>query len=415
MTIPEPFLGLAVALGLGLLVGLQRQHAGSAVAGVRTFAIITLLGAGAGLLQPIAGAWAIGAGLLSVAALAWVGNASGSKEDRPRGMTTEAAMLLMFVVGVLVTVGQRPAAAVIGALCAVLLHMKDRLHRVARWLTDDDLRAIMQFAAVTLIILPILPDRDMGPFGALNPRHIWLLVVLVVGISLAAYLVHRVVGGNRGTLAAGLLGGLISSTATTAAFSRSARANASSAAGAAAAIAAASAVLYPRVAAELAVVAPGIWVRLVWPLGIMLTLSAVLCALVLLRSRRERTALEHVSNPSQLKSALFFAAMFAAVTLAAAASAHYWGSRGTLLVAALSGLTDLDAITLTVGEQAATGTVTPAYASAAILIAVVSNTLFKLGIVCVIGGRELVRHVWWYMAATAAAAAGLAAWLLAAE
>ena len=412
MTIPEPFLGLGIALGLGLLVGLQRQHAGSPVAGVRTFALITLLGAAAGLLHPVAGAWIIGAGLLSVAAVAWIGNLGGTKDGKQHGVTTEAAMLLMFVVGSLTTLDQRPAAAVIGAACAVLLHLKDRLHRVAKWLTDDDLRAIMQFAAVTLIILPLLPDRAMGPLDALNPRHIWLLVVLVVGISLAAYLVHRVLGGNRGTLAAGLLGGLISSTATTAAFSRSAKAQPKSALAGAAAIAAACAVLYPRVMAELAFVAPTVWTSVAWPLALMLLFSAALCTIVLIRCRRERAALEHASNPSQLKSALFFAAMFAAVTLAAAAANRYLGSQGTLLVAAVSGLTDLDAITLTVGEQAANGTVTPAYASGAILIAVASNTLFKLGIVCVIGGRALVAHIWWYMAATAAAAVMLAVYLL---
>jgi uncharacterized membrane protein (DUF4010 family) len=412
MTVPEPYLGLGIALGLGLLVGLQRQHAGSPVAGVRTFALITLLGAAAGLLHPVAGPWIIGAGLLSVAAVAWIGNSGGAKEGRPHGVTTEAAMLLMFAVGALATLDQQPAAAVIGAACAVLLHLKDRLHRVAKWLTDDDLRAIMQFAAVTLIVLPILPDRNMGPLDALNPRHIWLLVVLVVGISLAAYLVHRIIGGDRGTLLAGLLGGLISSTATTAAFSRHARAQPRSAAAGAAAIAAACAVLYPRVAAELAVVAPQLWTRLVWPLGLMLLLAAVLCAVVLVHCRREHTKLEKAHNPSQLKSALFFAAMFALVTLAAATANRYWGSQGTLLVAAVSGLTDLDAITLTMGQQAADGTVTPGYASGAIMVAVVANTLFKLGIVCVVGGRALVAHVWWYMAATAAAGGALAVVLL---
>lgn len=412
MTIPEPFLGLGIALGLGLLVGLQRQHAGSAVAGVRTFALITLLGAAAGLLHPVTGAWVVGAGLLAVAAVAWIGNLNRPKDNEAHGVTTEAAMLLMYAVGVLSTLDQRPAAAVIGAACAVLLHLKDSLHRVAKWLTDDDLRAIMQFAAVTLIVLPLLPDRDMGPFDALNPRHIWLLVVLVVGISLAAYLVHRVVGGSRGTLAAGLLGGLISSTATTAAFSRAAKTKPKSAATSAAAIAVASAVLYPRIATELAVVAPAIWMQLVWPLGLMLLASAALCAVVLLRGSKQTSEPQQAQNPSQLKSALFFAAMFAAVTLAAAAANHYLGSRGTLLVAAVSGLTDMDAITLTVGQQAAAGTVTPAYASGAILIAVTSNTLFKLGIVCVLGGRALVSHVWWYMAATALGAATLAGWLL---
>lgn len=412
MIIPEPFLGLGIALGLGLLVGLQRQHAGTAIAGVRTFALIALLGAGAGILHPMTGPWVIGAGLLSIAALAWVGNANAPKDGLQLGVTTEVAMLLVYTVGVLVMLDQRPAAAVIGAACAVLLHLKDRLHKVAKWLTEADIRAIMQFAALSLIILPILPNRDMGPLDAFNPHRIWLLVVLVVGISLAAYLVHRVVGGNRGTLIAGLLGGLISSTATTAAFSRASKAQPASAAAGAAAIAVASAVLYPRLAVELAFVAPNVWSELAWPLGVMLLLSGAISAIVLIHCRRERTVLDSVTNPSQLKSALFFAAMFAAVTLAAAAASHYWGSRGTLLVAAVSGLTDLDAITLTVGQQAASGAVTPAYASGAILIAVVSNTLFKMGIICVIGGRALVAHVWVYMAATVVAAGAMAGWLL---
>lgn len=417
MTIPEPFLGLGIALGLGLLVGLQRQHAGAPIAGVRTFALITLAGAAAGLLSTVTGGgggngWIISAGLLAVAAVAWIGNASRPPDGRPHGVTTEAAMLLMYLVGVLVFVDQRPAAAVIGAACAILLHLKDRLHRVAKWLTDDDLRAVMQFAAVTLIVLPVLPDADIGPFNALNPRDIWLMVVLVVGISLAAYLVHRVLGPNRGTLVAGLLGGLISSTATTAAFSRAAKSQPDSAPAAAAAIALASAVIYPRVAAELAVVAPAVWTQLAWPLGVMLLLTGLLAALILAYCRRQRTTLDSVRNPSQLKNALFFAGLFALVTLAAATATHFWGSRGTLGVAAISGLTDLDAITLTVGRQAAAGSIAPAQASAAILIAVASNTLFKFGIIATIAGRPLVRYTWWFTAGTVLAAGGLAAFLL---
>lgn len=412
MIVPEPFLGLGIALGLGLLVGLQRQHAGSPIAGVRTFALITLLGAAAGLLHPLTGPWVIAAGLLAIAALAWVGNAN-AKEGTQQGVTTEVAMLLMYVVGALVMLDLRPAAVVIGAACAVLLHLKDRLHRVANWLTDDDLRAIMQFTAVTLIVLPVLPNRSMGPLDALNPYHIWLLVVLVVGISLAAYLVHRVLGGNRGTLVAGLLGGLISSTATTASFSRAAKSQPASAAAGAAAIAVAGAVLYPRLAVEMAFVAPGVWSQLVWPLGVLLLATAVMCAFILVHCRNERASMERVSNPSQLKGAIFFAALFAGVTLASAAASHYWGTQGTLLVAAVSGLTDMDAITLTLGQQAAEGRITPAYASGAIMIAVVSNTLFKMGIVCVIGGKSLVAHLWWFMAATVAGAGALAWWLLA--
>jgi uncharacterized membrane protein (DUF4010 family) len=413
MTIPEPYLGLAIALGLGLLVGLQRQHAGSAIAGVRTFALITLLGAAAGMLTTPAGAWPIAAGLVALAGIAWVGNKTRTDGGGGgTGVTTEAAMLLMFLVGALVTLDQRPAAVVIGASCAVLLHLKTRLHRLATWLTDDDLRAIMQFVAVTLIILPVLPDKDMGPFDALNPRNIWFMVVLVVGISLAAYLAHRVLGPRRGMILGGLLAGLVSSTATTVAYSRAAKAQPSAAAPAAAAIALASTVLYPRIAVELAVIAPTIWATLVWPLGAMFVLSAIMSALILLACRRQKTEISNVSNPSQLKNALFFAAMFAVVSLATAAATHYWGQRGTIGVAALSGLTDLDAITLTVGKQAAGGSMPTAQAAAAVLIAVASNTLFKFGIVCVLGDAALRRHIWWYMAATAAGAVTLATILL---
>ncbi|MFT3686314.1 MAG: MgtC/SapB family protein [Phycisphaerales bacterium] len=414
MTIPEPYLGLGIALGLGLLVGLQRQHAGSAIAGVRTFALITLLGAAAGLLTAPAGGWPIAAGLVAIAAVAWVGNINRTdgRGGGGTGVTTEAAMLLMFLVGALVTLDQRPAAVIIGAACAVLLQLKTRLHRLATWLTDEDLRAIMQFVAVSLIVLPVLPDKDMGPFDALNPRNVWFMVVLVVGISLAGYLAHRILGPRRGMLLGGLFAGLVSSTATTVSYSRAAKSQPNSAAPAAAAIALASTVLYPRVAVELAVIAPSIWTSLAWPLGVMFVLSALMSGLILLACRRQKTEINNVSNPSQLKNALFFAALFAIVSLATAAATHYWGQRGTIGVAALSGLTDLDAITLTVGKQAHSGSMPAAQASAAVLIAIASNTLFKFGIVCVLGNAALRRHIWWYMAATAAGAATLAGLLL---
>jgi len=216
MNIESILLKLGVALGLGLLVGLQRERTASRVAGFRTFPLITALGALCALMAQSFGGSIVAVGLAALAAIVVIGNLALIKggEIDP-GLTTEAAMLVMYCVGAYLVVGQMAAAIAMGGVVAVLLHLKPQMHTLARALGDRDFKAVMQFVVVTLVILPVLPNRAYGPYQVLNPFHLWLMVVLVVGISLSGYVIYKCFGDKAGTFVGGILGGLISSTATT--------------------------------------------------------------------------------------------------------------------------------------------------------------------------------------------------------
>lgn len=399
MTVPlsEVFLQLGAALGVGLLVGLQRERSGSAIAGVRTFALLAMLGAVTAILAERFGAWTIAAGMVGVAALAVVGNMVRAPADESPGVTTEAAMLLIFAVGAMTVTGPMAAAVAVGAAAAVLLHIKPHLRGLIGRLSESDVKAIMQFAAIALIILPIVPDRPFGPFGVLNAHNIWLMVVLVVGISLLGYVAYRLVGERSGTALAGALGGLISSTATTASFARRSRGSPGAAGAAALAIILASTVVYGRVLVEVYAVAPRHFVVIAGPVGAMLAVSLVLAGVAWLRARDGQGVPPDQQNPAQLKGALLFAGLYAVVTVVVAAANHFFGHSGTYVVAAISGLTDMDAITLSTGRMASAGTLAPGQAATAIVIASMANLAFKTGMAAVIGGGALLRRLGWMM------------------
>jgi len=207
---------LAIALGLGLLVGLQREHVTKRLGGVRTFPLVTMLGAISGLLAQSFGGWMVAAGLLALTGIIVIGDLAELREDKlDPGVTTEVAMLLMFVIGAYLVVGRREVAIALGGAVAVLLQFKGELHGIARKLGEDDLRAIMQFVLISCIILPVLPDKTYGPYAVINPRNIWLMIVLIVGLSLSGYIAYKFFGSKVGVVLSGILGGLISSTATT--------------------------------------------------------------------------------------------------------------------------------------------------------------------------------------------------------
>ena len=200
---------LATALGLGLLVGLQREWEQNPVAGIRTFALASLFGALCGVMGFAYSGWVIASAFLAFTSMVILGNLSRVREKGPdSGLTTEMALLVMFAVGVITVHGYRMIAVVTAGTVMVLLQSKKRLHGMVRLIGEDDLREISRLVLAGLVILPALPNREMGYLGVLNPFAIWLMVVLIVGISLAAYLAQKFLGGNKGAALAGLVGGL---------------------------------------------------------------------------------------------------------------------------------------------------------------------------------------------------------------
>lgn len=392
--IPQPFVQLAVALGLGLLVGLQRERVDSAIAGIRTFALITMLGAVAAHLGRAFGGWVIAVGLLAVAALVVSGNLIRLKEGTAEaGQTTEFTALLMYGVGALVVIGPMPLAVVLAGAVAVLLHMREPLHRFVDRIGEDDVKAIMQFVLIALVILPVLPDQPMGPYDVLNPYQIWWMVVLIVGLSLAGYVAFKLFGGRAGAVLGGVMGGVISSTATTVSYARRTREDEEGSRLAALVVMLASTVVYGRVLVEIAAVAPRSFRALAPPVAAMLGLSIALCAVMWFFSRKRKDEPPNPGNPAELKSALAFGALYALVLLAVAFARDRFGTAGLYTVAAISGLTDMDAITLSTSRLVEGGGLAPDSGWRAIILASMSNLVFKAGIVAALGSRKLLWQV----------------------
>lgn len=385
---------LGVALGLGLLVGLQRESAASPLAGLRTFPLVTLLGAACALLSAGTNGLVLAAGLVAVAAATAMGNAARIRAGAPEpGITTEIALVLMYALGAYVVVGHRAAAVVLGGTIAVLLHFKAELHGLVKRLGGSDLRAVMQFVLLALVVLPILPDAAFGPYAVFNPHEMWLMAVLIVGLSLAGYVTLKFFGERAGIVVGGLLGGLISSTATTVSWARLTRGRPETARAAALVVVIASTVVYGRVLAEIATVA-----RSFLPVAAprILVLAALLAASALalwLTTRGEAPVTADGQQPASLKTAFTFAALYGAVLLAVALVNDRFGARGLYAVSAISGLTDVDAITLSVSRLVASGQATPDLGARLVVVGVLSNLAFKGVMAALLGDARLRRFV----------------------
>ncbi|HEV8630474.1 MAG TPA: MgtC/SapB family protein [Thermoanaerobaculia bacterium] len=393
MDLVDIFVRLGIALGLGLLVGLQRERAAGGIAGFRTFPLVTLSGALCAELSLGFGGWVLAAGFLALAALVVVGNmASISAGDPSPGITTEVAVLLMFAVGAFLFVGPPQVAVAVAAATAVLLQLKQELHGFAARLGEEDVRAVMQFAVVTLIVLPILPNRAYGPYHVLNPRQIWWMVVLIVALSLAAYVGYKLLGTRGGTWLAGILGGLVSSTATTVAYARRVSAGDAGVGVAAQVILTASAIVYLRVLVMIGVVAAPLLARAALPLLLMMATLGLFALRGGDRQGVEQEPTPH-SNPTELRTALVFGAVFALVLLAVAWAKQRLTSGGLFAVAGLSGLVDLDALTLSTAQLARRGGLPGDLVWRLVVCGSLANLLFKAVVVGLWGNAALLRRI----------------------
>ncbi len=388
----EIFLRLGVALILGLLVGLQREAKKIELAGIRTFALVSLFGAVCGMLMETLGAWFPVAGLVAVGFAIVFANfqyPAPVSEGHPR-TTTVIAALLVFAIGVYLMRGSLSVAMALGGTVAVLLYSKQPLKEFLARFGPGDLRAIIQFVLIALVILPLLPDENYGPYAVLNPHEAWFMVVLIVGISLGGYLAYQIAGAATGMLLGGLLGGLISSTATTVSYARQSKHLPDIARPAAFVIAAASTVVYARLLVEVAVVAPGLFGQFAPPLLLMLGTGACVAGYLFFAARRtklpERSTNE---NPAELKAAIAFGVLYVIVLLAVAFARDRYGEYGIYPVAIISGLTDVDAITLSTARLVGAGKLSIETGWRAVLVASLANLGFKYGAVLVLGNRAL--------------------------
>lgn len=380
--------GLLIAALGGAAVGLERQWSGHAegpaarFAGIRTF---TMLGALAGISGWLWSAGiAVPAAILLAGAVAIVAAAylAGSRQDIDG--TTEVAALVVLAAGLLAGMGSIRLASGIIALLALLLVEKSRLHAMVQRIDDVGLRSGARFAVMALVVLPLLPEGPYGPSGGVRPREIWALVLFFSGLSFAGYLARRVVGPDHGYLVTGLLGGLVSSTNVTFTFARSSRTDAGADRALGFGAVAANAMLYPRVLVATSILNAAV----VRPLVPYLVPPAVVAALVAIVGARRSSAAGApdvaVRNPLQLGAALQMAVLFQAVLMAVHVVRSVWGQSGVFTSAAVLGLTDVDALTVSMARVVAP-TLSPGVAAAAIAVGVLANTAMKLGLAIFFG------------------------------
>jgi uncharacterized membrane protein (DUF4010 family) len=386
------------ALGIGLMLGIQREYDRgrrkvdaarkrpmASAAGVRTFTIVALCGNLATWLPPIIMPWVVGIGFAFIAAIAIVGyrETSGISET-DKGFTTETALVATYILGALTGFGHVQPAIIVAIVILALLQFKRILHRFSYALSATDIEQTVQFLVITAIILPLLPDTAFGPYAAFNPQRIWLMVVLISGIGFASYAAMKIWGRKRGLGLTGILGGLVSSTAVTLAMSRLSRLHPTLQSGCVLAIVLACGTMFPRVMGLTLLFNPQITFRLLLPIGVIMLVGLASVGIVWIRGGREAQAEHHGHtplNPLSLRMAVGFGMFYALVVFAAKIAQHYLGNSGILLVAAASGISDVDPITLTVSHA---NHLSASIAAQAILIACAVNTFFKLGIALVL-------------------------------
>lgn len=417
---------LGAALAAGLVVGFEReQHAATEpgeqrFGGARTFPLVALAGALAALVAPTLGAAFGAVALGGVVLLMGAHHVLRAPVAGGKGITTEVAGVVVFLLGALAAVDAvfaTPREKLVGVMglavvVALLLSIKPKLHDLARRITADDVWAGLQLGVVALVVVPLLPDRDMGPYDAVNPFRTGTMVLLIAAISLAGYAASRLLGAGRGLAVTGFVGGLASSTAVTFAMARRARDEDALRRSAALAVVVASTIVYARVVVEVAVVDPALVSAVVVPMGAMALAGATCVALLWRGARNEAKATAELAlkNPFELKSAVVFGAIYAVVQVATEAARSEIGPAGLYVAGALAGATDVDAITLSVADLARDGLPHDA-ALWTILIANASNLVVKAGVALVLGGARFGRVV--ALAYVAMIAAGVVGVLLA--
>jgi uncharacterized membrane protein (DUF4010 family) len=386
----------AMALLMGLLIGIEREHSQEDVplfAGIRTFPLITLFGFLCGFAAKAGWGWMLPVGLVGVSAIAVAAYMVRSQVPH-KGTTTEFMALLAFVFGALAALGYLIPAATFAVAATLLLSVKGPLHRLAESIQEDEIYAILKFGVVSIIILPLLPNRAFGPFDALNPQLIWWVVVLISALSMVGYVLMRFLGARQGIAVTGILGGITSSTAATFGLSHQARsAGESLARYFALGITIASTIMFVRVVIITAVIDAPLAKALALPIALPFIVGVGISIYLWKRKESEREAALQVKNPMELWSAIKFGLMFAVVMFASKAGYEYFGSSGMYVTGVLSGLQDVDPFTISAARLAHESIVSPNTANASILVSCATNTLVKGGIAAALGGRPLSKVI----------------------
>ncbi|MGR5276870.1 MgtC/SapB family protein [Vibrio rotiferianus] len=390
---------LFIALLLGAIVGTQRGWVmrnsveGSRVAGIRTFSLVGLLGGLVGILANIYTPLLIGFALIALVILACIAFVIQQRKSEDISITGVVSLVITFVLGCLTVSGEPVLAAAAAVITAVVLDNKKELHHALQRLQEYELDAALRLLLISIVLLPLLPNQAYGPWSALNPYEIWWMVVLIASISFVGYFAIKIGGAKRGILFTSVFAGLSSSTALTLQFSHLSREQANISPLLASGILLSCGTMFPRLLIVLSVINPQL-VALLWPIVLIMMVALYLPAWWIWR-RSEIGKVEQSNkqrNPLELQSALFFGVVLAAIMLLSHALSDWFGNAGVLILSALSGITDVDAISLALGRQS-TQTLSVTTAALGILIAASVNTIVKMGMVVAIGDKALSAKV----------------------
>lgn len=398
----EPWWRFGLALLIGALIGLEREffqqkRESPNFAGIRTFSLIALMGAVSAFLVADFGNIAVIltlSGLILLISVGYLGTIYIKK--MVTGITTEITAILTFLFGVLVMSDHSIFAIVLAVLVTLILAFKGSLHGFVRNMSTEDIFVALKFALVAAVILPVLPNRTIDPWGLFNPFQVWLMVVLVSGIGFSGYVFMKILGTSKGIYISGIFGGLASSTATTISFSSASKQYPEMAIHYARAVILASTVMFPRIFVLVLLIHPGLALKVVIPLLVMLVSGLVYIFFFQNKGFDEEDAVHPdftITNPLKISTAIKFGLLYAVVSIVVDIAQRYLGSSGVYLVSFVAGLTDVNAISLSISRLTTTSQLSLNVAAIAVIIAALVNTLAKGVISYFSGSPELRRTV----------------------
>ncbi len=400
---PEPLLesgdllivlqGLAAVIFIGLLIGLEREYSrakdSKIFAGIRTFPLIGILGFTSALIASITDTWIYIAIFIGFSGLSIAAYLTAAKEGRLGG-TSEISGMLVFILGSLVYWGYFLLPAVIAIIIASFLSLKLQLHSFVGKISAADIYATLKFAIITLIILPLLPDKAFGPLNVLNPRLVWYIVILVSGLSFIGYVLMKLFGKDRGIVLTGLLGGMVSSTAVAYSMAKKSKQELTLSSNYATGVILASSVMFVRVLIIVAIVNQNLLSSIWLPLIIFALAGFIITTFFFRKMQSEILTEEILKNPFELKSAFLFGAVFALIIFITKAAQVYLGDSGIYAASALAGLSSVDAIVVSISNLVSE-VIPVSVAIKAIIISLIANTFVKMIITVVWGSDEIKR------------------------